>query len=118
MHVPGEVAFNVVPPEIEQPADPALVTAKVTAPDPEPPDVVNEIEEPYVPLVEDTVKVDWDALFTVREAVLDVVDAGSPPLIVLVMYTLNEPASDSSKELITNEEVVPPETETPPFNHW
>jgi hypothetical protein len=46
VHVPGEVAFNVVPPEIEQPADPALVTANVTAPEPEPPDDVNEIEDP------------------------------------------------------------------------
>jgi hypothetical protein len=71
-----------------------------------------------VPVVDDTVNVDWDALFTVREAVFDVVDAGSPPLIVLVMYTLNEPASDSSKELITNEAFVAPDTETPPFNHW
>ena len=57
-------------------------------------------------------------MFTVREAAFEVTDAGSPPLIVLVMYTLNDPASDNSKELITNEELVPPETETPPFSHW
>jgi hypothetical protein len=118
VHVPGEVAFNVVPPEMEHPAVPALVTANVTAPVPEPPEDVNDIEEPYGPLVEDTVNVDCEALFTVREAAFDVVDAGSPPLIVLVMYTLNEPASDSSKELITNEAFVAPDTETPPFNHW
>ena len=46
VHVPGVVAFNVVPPEIEQPAVPALVTANVTAPVPDPPDDVSEIEEP------------------------------------------------------------------------
>jgi hypothetical protein len=45
-HVPGEVAFNVLPLEMEQPADPALVTANVTAPVPEPPDDISEIEEP------------------------------------------------------------------------
>ena len=46
VHVPGDVALNVVPPEMEHPAVPALVTAKVTEPVPEPPDDVNEMEEP------------------------------------------------------------------------
>jgi hypothetical protein len=46
VHVPGVVAVNDVPPEMEHPADPALVTANVIAPVPEPPDDVNEIEVP------------------------------------------------------------------------
>jgi hypothetical protein len=118
VHVPGEVAFNVVPPVIEQPADPALVTANVTAPVPDPPDDVNETADPYVPLVDVTVNVDWDALFTVRDAEFDVTAVDKALASVLITMTLNDPASDSSKELITNEEEVPPETETPPFSHW
>ena len=117
VHVPGVVAVNVVPPVMEQPADPALVTANVTAPVPEPPDDISEIEEPYVPLVEDTVNVDCEALFTVREAAFDVTAVDKALANVLVTMTLNDPASDNSKELITNEEFVPPEIETPPFNH-
>ena len=58
VHVPGVAAVNEVPPEMEHPADPALVTANVTAPVPEPPDEVNVIEDPYVPLVDETVNVD------------------------------------------------------------
>ena len=46
VHVPGDVAFNVVLPVMEHPAEPALVTANVTAPGPDPPDDVNEIEDP------------------------------------------------------------------------
>ena len=118
VHVPGDVAFNVLPPEMEHPAVPALVTAKVTAPVPEPPDDVSEIEEPYVPLVEVTVNVDCEALFTVREAAFDVTAVDNAFANVLVTMTLNDPASDNSKELMTNEELVSPETETPPFNHW
>jgi hypothetical protein len=46
VHVPGEVAFNVVLPVMEHPAEPGLVTANVMAPAPDPPDDVNEIEDP------------------------------------------------------------------------
>lgn len=52
VHVPGEVAFNTLPLEMEHPAVPAEVTAKVTAPVPEPPDVVSVRAEPYVLLVD------------------------------------------------------------------
>ena len=52
MHVPIDVAFNVVPPVIEQPAVPVVVTAYVTAPLPEPPEVARVISVPYVPLVD------------------------------------------------------------------
>ena len=118
VHVPGEVAFNVMPPVIEQPADPALVTANVMAPVPDPPDDVNETVDPYVPLVDVTVNVDWDALFTVRDAEFDVTAVDNAFAKVLVTMTLNEPASDNSNELIANDNDVAPETATPPFNHW
>ena len=118
VHVPGVVAVNDVPPEMEHPAEPALVTAKVTAPVPDPPEDVSVMEDPYVPLVDETVNVDCDALPTVRDAELDVTAVDKALANVLVTMTLNDPASDNSKELITNEELVPPETETPPFNHW
>jgi hypothetical protein len=49
--VPAEVNDKVEP-ETEQPAVPAVVTAKVTAPDPLPPLVVNASVEPLVPVVE------------------------------------------------------------------
>ena len=71
-----------------------------------------------MPLVDETVNVDCDALPTVRDAEFDVTAVDKALASVLVTMTLNDPASDSSKELITNEEEVPPETETPPFSHW
>ena len=52
VHVPGVFAFNTFPPEMEHPAVPAEVTAKVTAPVPEPPDVVSVSAVPYVLLVD------------------------------------------------------------------
>ena len=52
MHVPGDVALRVVPLMIEQPAVPVVVTAYVTAPLPEPPEVARVRSVPYVPLVE------------------------------------------------------------------
>ena len=71
-----------------------------------------------MPLVGDTVNADCVALPTVSAAVFEVTDVDKALANVLITMTLNDPASDSSKELMTNEEVVPPETETPPFNHW
>ena len=69
MHVPGDVALNVVPLMIEQPAVPAVVTAYVTAPLPEPPDVSRVMSVPYVPLVEErTTGVCVDREFVVTEA--------------------------------------------------
>jgi hypothetical protein len=118
VHVPGDVAFNMVPPEMEHPAVPAPVTANVTAPVPEPPDDVNEMADPNVPLVDVTVTVDCVALLTVREAAFDVTAVDRAFANVLVTMTLNDPASDNSKELITNEELVASVTATPPFNHW
>ena len=118
VHEPGEVAFNTLPLVIEQPADPTDVTAKVTAPEPEPPEVVRVRAEPYVPLVEDTVNVDCVALPTVSAAVFDVTVVDKALAKVFVTMTLKEPASDNSKELITNEELVASVTATPPFNHW
>ena len=118
MHVPGVVAFNVLPPEMEHPAVPALVTANVTAPVPDPPDDVSEIEAPNVPPVGDTVNVDCEALFTVSAAVLDVTAVDNALANVFVTMTLKEPASDNSKELIIKEELVSPVIATPPFNHW
>ena len=117
VQVPGVFAFNTLPLEIEHPAVPAEVTAKVTAPVPDPPDVVNVMEDPYVPLLEDTVNVDCVALLTVSAAVFDVTAVDKALAKVFVTMTLKEPASDNSKELITNEELVAPETATPPFNH-
>ena len=57
-------------------------------------------------------------MFTVRDAALDVTAVDRAFASVFVTMTLKEPASDNSKELITNDEPVPPEIETPPFNHW
>ncbi len=54
VHVPGVFAFNTLPLEMEHPADPAEVTAKVTAPVPEPPEVVSVRAVPYVLLVDVT----------------------------------------------------------------
>ena len=116
--MPGVFAFKTLPLEIEHPAEPAEVTANVTAPVPDPPDDVNMMEDPYVPLVEDTVNVDCVALLTVSAAVFDVTADDKALAKVFVTMTLKEPASDNSKELITNEELVAPETATPPFNHW
>jgi hypothetical protein len=118
VHVPGVVAANVVPPVMEHPAVPALVTANVTAPVPDPPDDVNAMEDPYVPLVEDTVNVDCDALPTVSAAVFDVTAVDKALAKVFVTMTLKDPASVNSKELMTKEELVASVTATPPFNHW
>jgi hypothetical protein len=46
MHVPGDVALNFVPLMIEQPAVPTVVTAYVTAPLPEPPEISRVISVP------------------------------------------------------------------------
>jgi len=66
VHVPGDVALNVVPLMIEQPAVPVVVTAYVTAPLPEPPEVARVRSVPYVPLVE----VSTTAACEVRELVV------------------------------------------------
>jgi hypothetical protein len=85
---------------------------------PDPPDDVNVMEDPYVPLVEDTVNVDCVALLTVSAAVFDVTAVDKALANVFVTMTLKEPASVNSKELMTNEELIAPVTATPPFNHW
>lgn len=48
---------------------------------------------------------------------MDVVEDGSPPATVLVMYTLYEPASARANGLIVYEDEVAPLMETPPNNH-
>lgn len=54
VHEPTDVADSVEP-DTEHPAVPELVTAYVTAPEPEPPDVVNVNVEPYVIDVDDEI---------------------------------------------------------------
>jgi hypothetical protein len=53
VQVPGDVALNFEPLTIKQPAVPAAVTAYVTAPLPEPPDMSRMRSVPYVPLIEE-----------------------------------------------------------------
>ena len=74
VHEPADVADSVEP-DTEHPAVPELVTEYVTAPEPEPPDVVNAKVEPYVADVDETVRADWLALFTVKVMVEDDIDA-------------------------------------------
>ena len=58
VHEPADVA-DIVEPDTEHPAVPELVTAYVTAPEPEPPDVVNVNVEPYViDVVDEILRVD------------------------------------------------------------
>ena len=58
VHEPADVA-DIVEPDTEHPAVPELVTAYVTAPEPEPPDVVNAKVEPYViDVVDEILRVD------------------------------------------------------------
>lgn len=54
VHEPADVADNAEP-DTEHPAVPALVTAYETAPEPEPPELVNDNCEPYVTEVELTI---------------------------------------------------------------
>ena len=56
--VPAEPAVNEVPETVQEDAVPR-VAAKVTDPSPVPPEVVSVRAEPKVPLVEETVSVDW-----------------------------------------------------------
>ena len=51
VQLPGNDDDNV-PPEIEQPAEPELVTAYEYAPEPEPPEAVSAMDVPYVPDVD------------------------------------------------------------------
>lgn len=117
VHVPGVLAFSTLPLEMEHPAEPAEVTANVTAPVPDPPEVVSVRVEPYVLLVDVIDSEDCEALDIVSVAVEDVSAVDNAPLNVFVTMTLKEPASVRANGLMVYELEFAPEIETPPLSH-
>ena len=87
---PATPVTDNVEPEIEQPAVPAVVTAYVTAPLPEPPDVESVNVSPKATLeAEDIDNVAWAALFTVTAVLVLAVNA-EPEATVAVMVGVPE----------------------------
>ena len=87
---PATPVNDNVEPEIEQPAVPSVLTANVTAPLPEPPEVESVNVSPNVTLeAEDIDNVAWAALFTVT-AVLVLAVKAEPEATVAVMVGVPE----------------------------
>lgn len=119
VHVPGAEAFRVVAFDIEHDAVPALVTAYVNVPEPEPPVVANVSPVPNVPLVEIRVRLACAPFCTIGFSHAEIDDEYANESVgVRDADNCSNPTADgfqSQKADVDTATTAPhPEMETPP----